>query len=298
MCMIACVVLILTMLAVAGDQAAANPLFQELLAQGIVLKDDVRAKLPAPTLADGLNGAAQQEALRKIIGDRYSVEEFARNAVVAPYVLKFSDVRNGEVVARGVDLWFIVYGDLDGLANVEVLEKLNTGRGRETTLHTLSTADLEVRKLPAGDADQAKRTEKPSAANERFVHTVASIMDRVELHQTSRCMLSRTADSILIASLVDRRFDADREFPNAYHRLERSDLGEISKGAAQLYSGAGSYLKATKLSQPQGAILVEYHMMYSEPRDWFNGANLLQSKLPILLQARVRELRRELKAGK
>lgn len=295
--MIACVVLILTMLAAAGDQLTANPLFQELLAQGIVLKDNVRAKLPAPTLADGLDEAAQQETLRRIIGDRYSVEEFARNAVVAPYVLKFSDVRNGEVVARGVDLWFIAYGELDGLANVEVLEKLNTGRGRETTLHTLSTADLEARKLPAGDADQAKRTEKPSAANERFVHTVASIMDRVELHQTSRCMLSHTADSVLIASIVDRRFDADREFPNAYHRLERNDLGETSKGAAQPYSGAGSYLKATKLSRPQGAILVEYHMTYSEPRDWFNGANLLQSKLPILLQARVRELRRDLRAS-
>ena len=298
MCMIACVVLMLTMLAVAGDQATANPLFQELLAEGIALRDDVRAKLPSPTLADGLDEAAQQEALGKIFGDRYSVEEFARNAVVAPYVLKFSDVRNGEVVARGVDLWFIAYGDLDGLANVEVLEKLNTGRGRDTTLHTLSIADLEARNLPAGNADLAKRTKNPSAANERFVHTAASIMDRVELHQTSRCMLSRTADSVLIASLVDRRFDADREFPNAYHRLERSDLGEISKGAAQPYSGAGSYLKSTKLSQPQGAILVEYHMMYSEPRDWFNGANLLQSKLPILLQARVRELRRELKAGK
>lgn len=291
-------VLLLTVLLTTGDQATANPLFQELLTQGIVLKNDVRAKLPPPTLVDGLDEAAHQATLGKIVGDRYSVDEFARNSVVAPYVLKFSDVRNGEVVARGVDLWFIVYGDLDGLANVEVLEKLNTGRGRDTTLHTLTAADLEARKLPAEDADQAKRTDKPSAAKERFVHTVASIMDRVELHQTSRCMLSRSADSVLIASIVDRRFDADREFPNAYHRLERSDLGEISKGAAQPYSGAGSYLKATKLSQPPGAILVEYHMTYSEPRDWFNGANLLQSKLPILLQSRIRELRRELKEGK
>ena len=291
-------VLLVTTLFATGDYAAANPLLQELLTQGIVLKDNVRAKLPQPTLADGLDEASQQATLSKILGDRHSIDEFARNAVVAPYVLKFSDVRDGEVAARGVDLWFIVYGDLDGLANVEVLEKFNTGRGRDTTLHTLSAGELETRKLPAEDVDQAKHTEKPSAAKERFVHTVASIMDRVELHQTSRCMLSRTADSVLIASIVDRRFDADREFPNAYHRLHRSDLGEISKGAAQPYSGAGSYLKATRLSRPQSAILVEYHMIYSEPRDWFNGANLLQSKLPILLQTRIRELRRELKKRK
>jgi hypothetical protein len=294
--MIACVFM-LTMLAAGNDHAAANPLLQELLTQGIVLKDNVRAKLPQPTLADGLDEASQQATLSKILGDRYSSDEFARNAVVSPYVLKFSDVRNGEVVARGVDLWFIVYGDLNDLAHVEVLEKLSTGRGRDTTLHTLSAGELEARKLPAADADHHESNNAPDAANERFVHTVASIMDRVELHQTSRCMLSRTADSVLIASIVDRRFDVDREFPNAYHRLERSDLGETTKDAAQPYSGAGSYLKATILSRPAGAILVEYHMTYSEPRDWFNGANLLQSKLPILLQARIRELRRELKAS-
>jgi hypothetical protein len=295
--MIAFVLLVTTLFAT-GDYAAANALLQELLTQGIVLKDNVRTKLPQPTLADGLDEASQQATLSKILGDRYSSDEFARNAVVAPYVLRFSDVRNGKDVARGVDLWFIVYGDLNDLAHVEVLEKLNTGRGRDTTLHTLTAGELEARKLPAADADHHESNNASGAAKERYVHTVASIMDRVELHQTSRCVLSRTADSVLIASIVDRRFDADREYPNTYHRLERNDLGETSKGAAQPYNGAGSYLKATKLSRPHDAILVEYHMIYSEPRDWFNGANLLQSKLPILLQSRIRELRRELKERK
>jgi hypothetical protein len=75
----------------------------------------------------------------------------------------------------------------------------------------------------------------------------------------------------------------------------RNDAGDTSAGPAEAYSGAGGYLKATQLAQLSGAILVEYHSIYSEPHDWFNGANLLQSKLPILLQSRVRELRREVK---
>jgi hypothetical protein len=46
--------------------------------------------------------------------------------------------------------------------------------------------------------------------------------------------------------------------------------------------------------EPRGAILIEYHVAYAEPHGWFKGANLLQSKLPILAQTVVRKLRRNL----
>jgi hypothetical protein len=63
-------------------------------------------------------------------------------------------------------------------------------------------------------------------------------------------------------------------------------------GPARPYIGAAWYSKATKLQQPQGAVLFEYHIVFDEPEGWFNGANLLRSKLPLLVQDGVRKFRR------
>ncbi len=289
---------LLSMLLVTGDHAAMNPLFQELRTKGFVVAGDMRVTLPAPTMPDGLDVAAQQAVLAKIVGDRYPVDEFLRESVVTPFVLKFPETRGGAVAARGVELWFIVYGDLNDLSKVDVLKDFTNSKSNDATLHVLTASELEARHLPATSADSAKHIATPGETEERFAHTIASILDHVELHHTLRCVLSRSEESVLIATLVDRRFDGDRDFPNEYYRLIRSDTGDITKGPAEPYSGAGGYMKATRLAQPPGAILVEYHSNYSEPHDWFNGANLLQSKLPILLQSRVRELRRDVRASK
>lgn len=289
------VMLFLAAALIVSDQSAANPLFDELVKQGVPASADKRLLLAPPTLADGLDNAGQQAILAKIVGDRYPVNEFVRDSVVAPFVLKFPEIGGATAGARGVDVWFVVYGDLNDLSKDDVLKEFTTARGRETTLHVLTGQELQVRNLPAASADTGKLLMKPGESAERFVHSTAPILEKVELRQTLRCVLSRGEESIVIATIVDHRFDRDREFPNLYQRLMRNDSGETTKGPVQAYAGAGGYLKATRLMQPAGAILVEYHAIYSEPRDWFNGANLLQSKLPILLQSRIRELRRDLR---
>jgi len=289
---------ILGALLAVADHGPANPLFQELQSNGVSLGKS-RIPLPAPAMADGLDANRQTAVLQKIIDDRYPVDEFTRDAVVAPFVLKFPELQGEAPIPRGIDVWFIVHGDLNELAKVDVLKEFTSARGKDTTLHVLAADQLKARGLPLTSADSPKHVAAVGATEERFVHTVAKILDHVELHQTMRCVLSRTNDSVVIASQVDRRFDKDREFPNFYHRLIRNDEGEITKGPAQPFSGsAGGYMKATQLASPKGALLVEYHTIYSEPQDWFNGANLLQSKLPILLQSRVRELRRDVRKAK
>jgi hypothetical protein len=287
--------LVLSTLFAVADHSAANPLFQELRTRGISLGES-SIPLPPPAMADGLGAAAQTAVLTRVVDERYPLDEFTRDAVVAPFVLKFPELPSGKVMPRGIDVWFIVRGDLNELAKVDVLKEFTSARGKDTTLHVLTADELKARGLPLTSADSPKHVAAVGATEERFVHTVANVLDHVVLHQTMRCALSRTNESVVIASQVDRRFDKDREFPNLYHRLIRNDDGEITKGPAQPYSGsAGGYMKATQLADPMGAILVEYHTIYSEPHDWFNGANLLQSKLPILLQSRVRELRREVR---
>lgn len=288
--------MLLLMVALAvSNQSSANPLFEELVKQGVATTAEKRLLLPLPTLADGAGSAGQHAMLAKIVGERYPVEEFVRDSVVTPFVLKFSDIGGAATGARGVDVWFVVFGDLNDLSKDDVLKEFTTARGKETTLHVLTSQELQSRNLPSASGDTGKMLLKPGELAERFVHTTAPILEKVELRQTLRCVLSRGEESIVIATIVDHRFDRDREFPNLYQRLIRSDNGETTKGPVQPYAGAGGYLKATRLSKPAGAILVEYHAIYSEPRDWFNGANLLQSKLPILLQSRIRELRRDLR---
>jgi hypothetical protein len=95
-----------------------------------------------------------------------------------------------------------------------------------------------------------------------------------------------------LAATLDPRFSQDREIPNAWRPQRLDDAGHVVNGAARPYAGAAWYWKATKLKQPAGAILIEYHVVFDEPEGWFNGANLLRSKLPLLVQDGVRKFRR------
>ena len=56
----------------------------------------------------------------------------------------------------------------------------------------------------------------------------------------------------------------------------------------------GGYMKASRLAQPSGAVLVEYHLVFEEPQGWFGGSNLLRSKLPLVCQDGVRKFRRRM----
>jgi len=56
-------------------------------------------------------------------------------------------------------------------------------------------------------------------------------------------------------------------------------------------------MKVTKLAEPAGALFVEQHLIFAEPVDWFDGANLLRSKLPLVVQDRVRSIRRQWAKG-
>jgi hypothetical protein len=74
--------------------------------------------------------------------------------------------------------------------------------------------------------------------------------------------------------------------------LVRDEAGKQKLGQPHPYHAAGGYLKATRLHEPAGAVLVEYHLTFDEPAGWFSGANLLRSKLPIVSQDGVRKFRR------
>ena len=70
-----------------ADPPPGNPLLQSLLQRGVDLGHGQWVKLPAPTLGDGLDPAAQRALVDRVAG-RHGWQRFVRQSVVAPFVLR------------------------------------------------------------------------------------------------------------------------------------------------------------------------------------------------------------------
>ncbi|AWM36448.1 hypothetical protein GobsT_57480 [Gemmata obscuriglobus] len=260
-----------------------NPLFKRLTETGLDIGGGATAKFPAPTMADGLSGAKQKEIIKGLIGNDYSYDEFARDSLVAPQLLRIRDVKPGDpkAPARGVDVWFIAYGDFKRLQDDKFLDRLmnagkSSGGGKGGPL---KPEDLAKRKIEVKKGDEKR---------EGYGTFEFDFLEKVRLTGTGHAVWSRNADSMVAAAEIDPRFAGDKEFPNQWRAL-----GGDKPGPANPWGGAAMYLKITKLAEPAGAVFVEQHVIFAEPTGWFDGANLLRSKLPIAMQQNVRNMRQE-----
>ncbi len=270
--------------------AAENEVYQSLMQQG-VRSEQQQMMLPKPTLADGLDAAAQQKVLAEITDANHPLESLLRHSPVAPFVLKISgdDPSHPADTLRRVDLWFVAYSNLEKLSDetflkdqvrAEAKDAPETDRGRVFT-----TDELKERGI-----DEPK--------SQRHLATRLTLFDRVRLTGVMQSQLTRTNDSVLLAAQVDQRFMKDRDFPNQWRSISRDDDGRSRVGEPHPYLAAAWYMKATKLHAAEGAVLMEYHVVFDEPTGWFNGANLLRSKLPLVTQDTVRKFRRRLDEAK
>ena len=266
-----------------------NAILRTLLTAGVPIADGQTLKLPEPTLADGMPAEAQRRQIEAVAEGRNSWDDLTRRTVVAPFILRTSQDGSPQPGAgRRVDLWFVAYGSLDTMAGDDFLSNQFKTASEDSenvsAARLLSDLDLKSRGLSV-----------PAAAGDpRYVAAETTLMERVRVSATTRSIKTRGAESLVVASILDPRFAGDPEFPNRWRSILHDDTGSRQLGPSHPYNGLGSYVKATRLVEPQGAILIEYHVAYAEPQAWFNGANLLQSKLPILAQTVVRKLRRSL----
>jgi hypothetical protein len=218
-----------------------------------------------------------------LIGNEYSYAEFTRKSIVAPQLIKLRDVMPSDPVApaRGVDVWFVAHGDLSAVDDEKFINKLvGAARGEGKGL-ALSKEDLEKRKITIGDAK-----------HEGYGFVEFDFLEKVRLKATGRAFWSKTADSVIIAGEIDPRFQHDPLFPNQWQSINKQG-GAQTFGPAVPWSGAAFYLKCTRLAEPAGTLFIEEHVIFAEPMGWFDGANLLRSKLPIAVQTNVRNIRRE-----
>lgn len=273
----------------ADTHDARNPLFKRLTETGLDVGGKKPTALPAPTMPDGLTAAQQTDIIKGLIGTDYSYAEFTRDSVVAPQLLKIRDIADSDPKApgRGLDVWFVVYGNFKRLEDDKFLDALlsagkGTGSGKGGPL---TAADLAKRKIVIPKADE----KRVSYGTIEF-----DFLEKARLNATGHAMWSRTPDSLAAAAEIDPRFQGDKEFPNQWRPITKEG-GRVAVGDPHPWSGAAMYVKVTKLAEPAGALFIEQHIVFTEPTGWFDGANLLRSKLPIAVQLNVRSMRQEFK---
>jgi hypothetical protein len=269
----------------------SNPVYRDLVETGVAIHADFKQTLPAPIMSDGLDAQAQEAIIKREVVRAYPMSKFLRKSVVAPHILQMNSVDTGDpqYPGRQVDFWFVAYGDLETISNRDFLDRLlkagEEKKGEDDEGKGMTEDELAERgiTISAEDADF-----------EHYGHADYTLIEKVRLSLTGHSYWSRTTDSIITAAKVDRRFQGDAEFPNQWRSISRNDLGRKVYGAPVQYEEAALYAKITRLASPTGALFVECHVLFSEPHGWFDGHNLLASKLPPVVQSRVRSARREL----
>jgi hypothetical protein len=182
-------------------------------------------------MSDGLDAAAQGRVLAAIAGRDYQVEELLRPSVVAPFVLKWRDVRSADPAAPayGIDVYFVANGDLNTLAGKDFLDRWQSRRD-DRKAHVLTADELAARKL-------VERSERDR--QERYGHVVLTVLDRVQVSATLHAVTTRRPGSVLVASRVDPRFADDAAFPNRWRSVHRDDDGRPVLGPPHPNAGAG-----------------------------------------------------------
>lgn len=286
----------------AADPAGReNAILADMVDSGVELPEAGAVKLPPPSMPDGLDAKQQREVIAKLPGIRHSVDDLLRKSAVAPFELQKSQTAGkGKTKSSAwrVDAWFIAYGELEQVAQEDFLKRWSQlaggesdgGSGAKDENGEISRAG----KLSDEEIAERKLFDPGEHQDEYFLYSTFQMFDKVQVSATRHAMISRSDESLLVAARVDPRFEQDEKYPNQWRPMKRDELGKISVGPPQPYSGAGFYAKVTRLKQPAGALFVEYHQVFHEPQDWFRGARLLSSKIPLLAQDSVRDFRRKL----
>ena len=248
-------------------------------------------KLSPAWLADGMDAAKQQAVTDKLAGRRK--RQFYNDSIAATVE---SDIRSIKVDKRRagyiVDFAFIVYADLDHLmpsenqpsnGGLQALAKESDMKVTELTPSLLKSAGITLSGLGK---------EKPNDADgdSRSVHGTFSLLDKVFISSVVQSAIKQTDESITVAWEQDTRFHETPVYSNRWKFIDNDDDGGV-----HVYNGFAGYAKVTKLKAKDGALLVEYHYAFAEPKEWSEERISLRAKLSIVLQESVRKARRQIK---
>ncbi len=292
---IAVLSIILASLTAAPDKqvsAVENPVFKQLLAEGVKMSDGKSYKLRPPIMADGLDAAAQLAAIAKSADARNPVKDLLKNDYYAPVVTRVRNAKRQEgegPAIRTIDTWFVAHGDWNALVSKDFLESA-TGEENGKSRVVLKSGALSEQEM--GKRNLTATTTADS--EQRFLYTTFWLFERVQVSATRFSVLTHGKDFVLAAGKIDPRFDKDADYPNQWRPLLRDVEANIKPGRAHPFTYAGGYAKITRLKEPAGAVFIESHLIYEEPYAWFDGVNLVKQKIPAMVQEKIRTFRRKL----
>ncbi len=73
-------------------------------------------KVPPPRFSEEDDASRQRATLEAIAGSKGRADDLLRDSITAPFVFAIRDIptEDGSVI-RAVDLWYVIYADLDAL---------------------------------------------------------------------------------------------------------------------------------------------------------------------------------------
>jgi hypothetical protein len=281
---------VFTSLLVCGEKPAW-PLLGEFTSEGLAIPGGPKVKLRVPAMSEGLSAPEQKKVVRGF-EEQFPPKLFLRRSPTAPYKLEVKSIEEKGKKRRGhmIDLWFVAYGTIDQLEKDDALDQLLAMRRKGAKKRTYLTAgQLKERKIAPMSIPRGE---------ERFFLLDAVLIDRVQLNGVMRSQRIKTGKTLTLASMLDGRFQDDKEHPNRWRSIKQKPGEEPTVGEPEPYTGFGGYVKATELAEPKGALFIEMHFAFHEPYNWFNGFNLLAPKLPLAVRDNVMSMRRKLASGK
>jgi hypothetical protein len=324
-----CIFLFLFAFNAALTAAEKNAVYEDLVNNGLPLGNGKTIKLPEPVMADGLKEEEQQAVLKKI-GPKNAnqMKQFSNGGLNDWFEDKQSSEKGSapnDSIGRRIDLYFVAKGKLDKVAakgfiknqiqqqKKEEEEKAanpdddqqggggikpdksdddakQNAKGKQQDpqsgkIDFFTPEELKARKLDEKDTNTLK---------ERYVHGIVNLIDAVQVTGCAYAVETITPESLTIAFKIDHRFDKDPTFPNQY-QLITNPGPPLQLGPAKPYTGYAAYAKVTKLQGTEDKLFVEYHILYDEPYEWFNGGANLISKLDISFKDNIRKFRRRVR---
>lgn len=280
--------------ATTAQSISQHPVIERLTTEGFSVDDGQRAWLTKPLVTPDMPADAQRQAFSDLVGSR-RLEKYLQNSVVAPFKLKIETVRKtaDNSAVRSLDLYFVVRGDLKIINEKELLSGMmgDSEKAKEHLADSGFETYAETIDGAASNEVPPKGTILSSLYRYRF-----PIMDKVVVSGLVRGEGLYVDGALMQSAVTPQDKLNDPMNPTQWLPVPRGAKTDLELGAAQPFLGFQCYMTATQLAfTAKPSVLVECHAAYVEPHGWFDGRNLLASKLPLVMQQNVRDFRRNLK---
>lgn len=271
----------------AGGRALAAEPSADLANRGVEVVGGSWVPLPEPVVRLDVDQSATD--LAGLAGPA-GWERFAADAVTAPVTVAIEPASvDGVRLGHRVRSAFTLRAPLERLRADEALRRsLGSGEdGKGSTARPLAAEELREAGITA-------------AAGEQFVWIELVLLNRVMIRGVVRAVSTERPDGVEVAWQFDPRLGDHERWRATWSRIEDNELGSRAEGPRQSYQGSGGIVTVRRLSAEAGVdlLVVESRAVIGEPEAWFQGSNLLRSKMPLAAQEGVRTLRRRLAAAR